>query len=183
MQTLRVLALATFATAAFSFIATKTASAQGGSASKEMMIGYVDIQRAIVEVDEGKRAKDQLKATFEKKQKALSEKENELKKLKEAIDKESVVKDDDSTRAKKAEFQTKLMELQQVFMKEQKDLQEAEAKQLTVISEKMRKVITEIGDQGGYTLILESSGTRMLFAKPHLDLTNEVIRKYNSRHK
>jgi outer membrane protein len=182
MQTLRVLAIATFATAALNLADMgQTAAAQ--TAGKEMLIGYVDIQRAIVEVDEGKRAKEALKATFEKKQKALSEKEAELKKLKDAIDKESIVKDDDATRARKAEFQTKLMELQQVFMKEQKDLQEAEGKQLSAITEKMRKVIVEIGDQGGYTLILESSGTRMLFAKPHLDLTNEVIRKYNSRHK
>ena len=32
-------------------------------------------------------------------------------------------------------------------------------------------------------LILEVSDSRLLFAKPHLDLTNELIRKYNAKYK
>ena len=47
----------------------------------------------------------------------------------------------------------------------------------------MRKVIQKIGKSGRYSLILELQDARMLYAKPHLDLTNEVIRKYNSTHK
>jgi outer membrane protein len=161
---------------------SRWASAAKG-ASDDALIGYVNIQRAIVEVEEGKRAKEKLKATFDVKQKALSDKESELKKMKDAIEKESVVKDDAATRQKKAEFQTKLLELQQVFMKEQQELQAEEAKALSGITEKMKKVIQEIGEQGGYTLILEIQDSRLLFAKPHLDLTNEVIRKYNARNK
>lgn len=180
----RALAVTAFAVASFCFVARTAEAAPGATAGKEdMLIGYVDIQRALIEVNEGKRAKDQLKGQFEIKQKELTQREEELKKLKDAIDKESVVKVDEATEKKKAEFQTKLMELQQKFMKEQKELQEAEAKLTTAITEKMRKVIGEIGEASGYTLILESSGTRMLFAKPHLDLTNEVIRKYNAKYK
>lgn len=159
--------------------APKLAQAKPG----EVVIGYVNMQRAILEVDEGKRARDGLRASFEAKKKALTAKEDELKKLKEAIERESVVKNDDSTKAKKTEFQTKLVELQQVFMKEQKELEEAQAKQISALTEKMRKVIAEIGEAGGYTLILEGTEARMLFARPHLDITNEVIRKYNARHK
>jgi outer membrane protein len=158
-------------------------AAQNASAKDDLLIGYVEISRALVEVNEGKRAKDQLKAQFEKKQKELSDREAKLKKLKDDIDKESIVKVDEATQKKKDEFQAQLVELQQIFMKEQKELQEAELKLTSGITDKMRKIIAEIGEQGGYTLILESSGTRMLFAKPHLDLTNEVIRKYNAKYK
>lgn len=179
----RALAVTAFAVASVCFVAHAAEAAPAAAGKEDMLIGYVDIQRALIEVNEGKRAKDQLKAQFEVKQKELSQKEAELKKLKDAIDKESVVKVDEATEKKKAEFQTKLMELQQKFMKEQKELQEAEATLTTAITEKMRKVIGEIGEQSGYTLILESSGTRMLYAKPHLDLTNELIRKYNAKHK
>lgn len=152
-------------------------------AAKDLLIGYVNIQRAILEVDEGKRAKNALKSTFEAKQKKLTEREEELKKLKDAIERESVVKDDAATRQRKAEFQNKLLELQQVFLKEQQELQAEEQKQLSAITEKMKKVIQDIGEQGGYTLILEIQDSRLLYAKAHLDLTNEVIRKYNAKHK
>lgn len=152
-------------------------------AAKPPVIGYVNMQRAILEVDEGKRAKAALKKSFEVKQQALTKREQELKTLKDAIDRESVMKDDAATRQRKLEFQNKLIELQQVFMKEQQELQQLEQKELAAISDKMRKVIQEIGKTGGYTLILEVQESRLLFAKPHLDLTNEVIRKYNARHK
>lgn len=151
--------------------------------AEKPLIGYVNLQRAILEVEEGKRAKSSLKKAFEKKQAELSKKETELKNLKDAIERESVVKDDSATRARKLDFQNKLMELQQTFVKEQQELQALEAKELSAITDKMRAVIQDIGKAGAYTIILEIQDARLLFAKPHLDLTNEVIRKYNQKYK
>ncbi|MFO0727217.1 MAG: OmpH family outer membrane protein [Myxococcota bacterium] len=148
----------------------------------DTLIGYVNLQRAILEVEEGKTAKNNLKATFDVKQKKLNDQESSLMKIKETIEKEAAIKDDPETRRKVADFQGKLMELQQTFVKEQKELQEAEQKELGVITGKMRKIIEEIGQSGSYTLILEIQDSRLLFAKPHLDLTNEVIRKYNAKY-
>jgi outer membrane protein len=145
-------------------------------------LGYVNLQRAILEVDEGKRAKESLKKTFEKKQADLQKKEQELKTLKDQLEKSST-SDDPATRQKRIEFQNKLLDLQQVFVKEQQELQQLEQKELSAITQKMRKIIDDIGKQGDYTLILEIQDSRLLYAKAHLDLTNEVIRKYNSLHK
>lgn len=147
------------------------------------VLGYVHLQRAILEVEEGKRAKAKLQKTVEQKQKSLLEKEKELKALKEKLEKQSVVKKDDAaTRVQKAEFETKVMELQQTFMQEQKELQQLEAKTLSGITKKMKKVIEKIGKSEGYTLILEIQQNRLLFAKGHLDITNQVIRQYNKAH-
>jgi outer membrane protein len=153
------------------------------ASAADPQIGYVNLQRAILEVEEGKRAKAKLKTTFDKKQAELSKREGELKALKDQIDAKSVVAEDAATKAQKLEFQNKLMELQQTFMKEQQDLQGQEQKELAGITDKMRGVIKEIGASGGYQLILEIQDSRLLFAKPHLDLTNEVIRKYNTKFK
>ncbi|MCC7385459.1 MAG: OmpH family outer membrane protein [Deltaproteobacteria bacterium] len=160
--------------------APKSASAQK---KDDVLIGYVSIQRAILETEEGKRAKDSLKATFDEKQKKLNAKEGELMKMKDALEKEAAKKDDAETRKKVMDFQNKLLELRQTFMKEQQELTEAEQKQLAGITAKMKKIIEEMGKEGGYSMILEVADSRLLYAKPHLDLTNELIRKYNSRHK
>ena len=146
------------------------------------VLGYVNLQRAILEVDEGKRAKEALKKTFEKKQTDLQKKEQELKSLKDALERDAA-KEDPQTRQKRIEFQNKLLDLQQVFVKEQQELQQLEQKELSAITQKMRKIIDDIGKQGNYTLILEIQDSRLLYAKAHLDLTNEVIRKYNAIHK
>ncbi len=149
----------------------------------EVVIGYVNLQRAILEVEEGKRAKAQLKVTFEKKQAELQKREAELMKLKEALEREASAASDAANRQKVIEFQNKMMELQKVFMEEQKGLAELEQGALSGITTKMRGVIDEIGKAGGYTLILEVQDSRLLYAKTHLDLTNEVIRKYNQKFK
>jgi len=170
-------------TTAATFVATRAAPAHAQGAGGNVLIGYVNLQRAILEVEEGKRAKKDLKKTFDEKQKKLSDKEAELVKLKDVLEKEAVGKDDPETRKKVTDFQAKLMDLRQVFMKEQQELQEAEGKLISGITAKMRPVIDEIGNGGGYTLILEMQDARLLFAKSHLDLTNEVIRKYNAKNK
>lgn len=147
------------------------------------LIGYVSLQRAILEVEEGKRAKANLKKVFEKKQAELTKKESELKAMKDALDAKNPGAQDPATQKQRSEFQAKLMELQQTFVKEQQELQGQEQKELTAITEKMRTVIKEIGNAGGYQVILEIQDSRLLFAKPHLDLTNEVIRKYNLKNR
>lgn len=161
-----------------------SARAEAAKPQEPVLIGYVNLQRAILEVEEGKRAKASLKATFDQKQKKLNERETDLVKMRDQLKAESQSgKDDAATRQRLLDFQNKLVELQQVFMKEQQELQEQEQKQLAGITQKMRQVIEEIGKAGAYTLILEVQESRLLYAKTYLDLTNEVIRKYNAKYK
>ena len=54
--------------------------------AQQLKIGLVDFQKALNEVEEGKRAKAGLKAQFESKQKALNAKQESLKKLKNELE-------------------------------------------------------------------------------------------------
>ena len=146
-------------------------------------IAYVNLARALLEVNEGQRAMERIKKTFDKKQTELLGKESELKKLKDTLDKEVGGKTDPSSLARQAEFEGKVMELQQTLQKEQMELERLKAQELKGIRDKAQEIIEEIGKGGGYSIILEIQDSRLLFAKPHLDLTNELIRKYNQKHK
>lgn len=146
-------------------------------------IGYVNLARALLEVNEGQRAMERIKKTFDTKQAELLGREAELKKLKDALDKETAGKTDAASLAKQAEFENKVMQLQQTLQNEQMGLERMKAEELKGIKDKMQRIIAEIGKGGGYSIILEIQDSRLLFAKPHLDLTNELIRKYNMKHK
>lgn len=148
----------------------------------EDTIGYVNLQRAIVEVEDGKRAKAKLEAAFKEKQSALREKEEELESMKKRLEAANIDRDDPKARAQLLEFQKKFLSLRERLLKEQQELKQLEGEALSAITKKLRKIIEEVGKKGGYTLIMEMSESSLLFAKPHLDLTNEVIRKYNARH-
>jgi outer membrane protein len=163
-------------------IAALTLSAMAGlprPARAEIKIGYVDLQRALEETDEGKKAKAKLKSDFEKKQKELDVRQEELKKMKTELDKQASVLKPEALQQKQQELQQKLIALQETYVRLQKELQEREATETGRIFKRMSTVIAQIAQKEGVTYVLEKN-TGILYAPPSLDLTNELIRMYNA---
>jgi hypothetical protein len=44
----------------------------------------------------------------------------------------------------------------------------------------MNRIINKIAVAENFSMILDRTQAGLVFAKPHLDLTNELIRRYNS---
>lgn len=152
------------------------------SAQTKIKIGYVDMQRVLNEVEDGARAKEKLKREFDEKQAQLDRKQEELKKKKEEYDKQSLVLKEEAKRQKQQELQQDFIELQQLYAKLQKELSENELNLTKEIFDKAQAVIAEIAQRDGFTLILDKAEGRILYALPSMDITNEVIRKYNEKY-
>ncbi len=148
----------------------------------KVKIGYVDMQRILNEVEDGARAKERLKKEFNEKQTQLDKKQEELKKKKDEYDKQSLVLKEDARRQKQQELQQDFIELQQLYAKLQKELSENELGLTKEIFDKAQAIVAGIAQKDGFTLILDKAEGRILFALPSMDLTNEVIRKYNEKY-
>ncbi len=148
----------------------------------KVKIGYVDMQRILNEVEDGAKAKEKLKKEFNEKQAQLDKKQEDLKKKKEDYDKQALVLKEDAKRQKQQELQQDFIELQQLYAKLQKELSENELGLTKDIFDKAQSVIAEIAQKDGFTLILDKAEGRILFALPSMDITNEVIRKYNEKY-
>src|SRR5688572_611809 len=59
----------------------------GPGSTTATKIGYVDLEKALNDVEDGKKAKEKLKSAFEEKQKALDTKVSDFKSKKEEYDK------------------------------------------------------------------------------------------------
>ena len=140
-------------------------------------IGVVDLQRALNEVEEGATAKKALKKEFDDKQKTLDAKQNELKKLKDELDAQSTMLAPDKKAERVADLQKKLLEVQQLYMQLQQDLSKREGEATQGIFQKMGVILGTMGDEQGFEAIVEK--TAVPFYKPSLDVTNELIRRYN----
>jgi outer membrane protein len=152
--------------------------ATGLAHAENMKIGYVDLQRVLNDTDEGKRVKNQLKSIFKSKQGLLDKRQTELKKLKEDFDKQRVVLKPDALRQKEQELQKKFIELQGLYMSLQKEISGKEAEMMQGMLKRTQGILADIGKKEGFTLILQR-GESVLWGKPHLDITNEVIRAFN----
>jgi len=151
------------------------------AASAEQKIGYVDLQRALNEVDEGKAAKALLKRDFDEKQKQLDAKKTEFDKLQADFEKQAVVMSDQAKKDKGQDLDRRARELQALFMNLQKDLSERERDATRGIFDKMSQIVREIAEADGFSIVLEKNAG-LVYAPTSLDLTNELIRKYNGRY-
>ncbi|HEX9401210.1 MAG TPA: OmpH family outer membrane protein [Anaeromyxobacter sp.] len=150
-------------------------------ARAETKLGTVDLQRALNEVEEGKAAKALLKRDFDEKQKQLDLKKAEFDKLQADLEKQAVVMSDTAKKDRAADLDRRARELQGLFVQLQKDLSERERDATKGIFDRMANIVREIAEADGVTMVFEK-GAGVVYAPPSLDLTNELIRKYNARH-
>jgi outer membrane protein len=145
----------------------------------DLKLGYVDLQRALEEIDEGKGAKAQLKKDFDEKQKQLDQRTDEVKRLDADFQKQSLVMAPDAKAAKTAEIERKKVEVQQFFAALQQDLAGKEREVTRGIFDKMIGMVRELAEAESFTMVLDRN--TVLYAPASLDVTNELVRKYNAR--
>ena len=150
-------------------------------ARAEQKIGYVDMNRALNEVDEGKSAKASLKRDFDEKQKQLDAKKTEFEKLQADLEKQAVVMSDAAKKEKATELDRRARELQGLFVQLQKDLSEREREATQGIFERMRAIVREIAQANGYTMVIDKAAG-IVYAPNSLDLTDDLITRYNTQH-
>jgi outer membrane protein len=148
--------------------------------AEEVKLGYVDLQRALNETEDGRKAKANLKKVFDAKQKELDEQQEALKKDIEDLNKKRTLLPAEKVREKETELQDRMQKVQQTYMRHQQDLSSKEQEATAKIFERMSKIINKIAVAENFTMVLDRQQSAVLFAKPHLDLTNELIRRYNS---
>jgi outer membrane protein len=149
-------------------------------AQEALKVGYVDLQRALMETEEGRKARSDLKKVFEAKQKELDEQQTELKKSMEDLEKKRTLLPADKVKAIETDIQGRLQKVQQTYMRHQQDLSTKEQEATGKIFERMQRIIARISTAENFTMVFDRQQAGLIFAKPHLDLTNELIRRYNS---
>lgn len=151
------------------------------AARAELKLGYVDFQRAIKEVEEGKATGATLKRDADEKQKQLNGRMEELKRLQEDLQKQAQVLTSEARAAKAAEVERKMMETQEIYMRLQQELSSKEREAMRPLADKMTAVAREIAESDGFTMIFDRDSAGLVYAPTALDLTNELIRKYNAK--
>jgi len=144
-----------------------------------MKIGYVDVQRAVQEVEEGKQARARLKSELEQKRANLDQKRTTLEKMKADYDKQAPVLSDEAKRKKQEELQKAFIEAQNEAGQMQEELSGKEQEAMSGISKRLLQVVAEVSDKESFTFVLDKAA--LLYAPAASDVTNEVVRRYNER--
>jgi outer membrane protein len=147
--------------------------------AEDVKIGFVDLRRALGETEEGRKARSTLKRDFDKKQKELDEQQEEIKKAAEDLKKKSTLLPAETVRQKEAELQERVVKVQQTYMRMQQDLASKEEQATAPIVDRLQRIIAKIATAESFTAVFDKSAG-VVYSKSHLDLTNEVIRRFNA---
>jgi outer membrane protein len=151
----------------------KSASAQ----SQGMKLAVVDVQRAVMQTEDGLRAQATLKKLFDSRQQELNKRQTEMQRQKEDIDKQAKVLSQSALQKKVDEWQRDMQELQTTFVEYNKELEKKQKELTDPIFERVVGAIKRIAGTDGYDLIVDRA--TVAFARSDLDLTDRVIQIAN----
>ncbi len=149
----------------------------------KLKIGYANLQKALNESAAGIEAKEVLKEEAEKLEDALNEKQIELKKLKEEIDKKGKVWNKDTLETKEQNLMDRSQDFQQQFMESNEKLNKLKINKEAEIIKELTDLVEEIAQKEGYSYVFERSVGGLIYALPETDLTDTVIELHNKRYR
>ena len=159
--------------------AAPAAAAVSDGASK---VAIIDLNRAVVENVEGKKAAEKFmarmnekQAELEKKQKAIQEMQNRLQTQDKALS--------DPAKADLARtIEKQTTELNRANEDAQKDLDEVRNVSLRPIAEKVNKILSAYAAENGFTVVFDVSNPQsgVIYANDVADITTEIIRRFDA---
>ncbi len=146
-------------------------------------VAVVDLQRALQETEEGRDAKAKLQKLFKERQTALDRKQNELKTMKEDIEKQKSVLSRPALQKRLEDYQQSFIELQTQYGQFQQEIAQKESLLTQGIIDRMQKIMQRIGQAESYDLVLERNEGGVIWSPSHSDLTDRLIQLYNKEKK
>ena len=160
-------------------VATVTGSGPPAAAADPVKIGVVDLQRVFNDSKLGQQYKAEFLAKAKDMDDGLLRDSSHIKKLEEELEQQKVLLSatarDEKAREleeEKKRFDAKVAESRQAF---QRGSQEVTRR----ILKDLQPLVREVAETGGYTLILERQESGVLHARSDINLTDELIRRYD----
>ncbi len=153
-------------------------SLSGKTVAAQVKVAVVDVQRAVMQTEEGLRAQATLKKIFDSRQQEINKKQVELQKQKEEIDKQSRVLSQQALQKKVEDWQKQMGELQGTFVEYNKELEKKQKELTDPIFERVIGAIKRLAGTDGYDLVVDRA--TVAFSRSDLDLTDRVIQLANS---
>jgi outer membrane protein len=161
--------------------AQQPASPGAAAPASSIRIAYIDVQRVLARSSAGVAAREQLEREKTVMQKEMDSKRVELEKLRDELEKKGPLMTADARREKQEAFERKRRDAARMMDDFQKELEKKEQVLLQRVLQELSGVIEKVGKDKGYFMIVEKRGASVLYASPDADLTDEIIRAYDSQ--
>lgn len=149
-------------------------------AAAQVNIAVIDVQRVVTDSDPGKEALGKLKELQDAKIDQGRGLQQELAALQEQISKQRFTLSEQRLGELTKEIEDKQIALQRFQDDAERELDEARRRELGGLEGRIMPVINEIGAERGLTLIFNKFQSGLVYADDAVDITDDVIRRFNT---
>jgi outer membrane protein len=143
-------------------------------------IGVVNMDQAINECKQGKRAQAELRRKASKLEAELKKKGSEVAKLRKDLENTAMLLKPEAKLSKEREYERKARRFQQRKTDASQEMRESQRDAFSPILQRMSAIIKQIGAKSGYSLITESRAA--LFYPKSADITQLVIAAFDKKY-
>lgn len=149
------------------------------SFGQSMNIVYIDLQKVMLESEQGKQIRKILTDDAERLKRNLDGKQAELQRLKDTIEKQGATITPEARADREKQYQAKLKDYQRLYNDYQTELQQKDVEYTQKVLKEIEEIVRGMGEREKYSLILEKSQAGILYGVPSIDITNKVITLFN----
>ena len=148
-------------------------------AADVIKLGYFNLQTIIDRSEMGKEGLGKFQGEMKSVREKLEAQRQEVKVLQDEFKTKEQVWSNDVKKAKLQEIMAREGKLKRAFEQANRELAKREQAILEPLKDRMLEVISRIGKEEGYTMILDTVESGIAYAPASLDLTDRIIRELN----
>jgi len=163
-------------------ILTLVLSAAPAAAAAEKT-GFVDIREVMITSTAGKKAAEDFRKTYEREKAAIQERENELKRLKDELEKQRPLLKEEVIKERDSALQKKFRDYQILVKDSEEELRAKDQELSKKMLPEIVKLVQAIGEKEKFTMIIDIGQIPIAYHSKENDLTKRVIDEFNRTYK
>lgn len=148
-------------------------------AAAQAKVSVIDVQRVVTESDPGKEVMQRLRSLTEAKAQQGQSLQQELATLQDQFNKQRFTVSEARQAEMQKEIEDKQISIRRFQDDAQREVAEAQRRELGSLEERIMPIIDQIGKEQGLTLIFNKFQSGLVYADETIDITDEVIRRFN----
>jgi Skp family chaperone for outer membrane proteins len=149
-------------------------------AQQTIKVGIINSQEILEKSIEGKKAIAQLEERNRKNQQDLSKLDEQIRQLETKLNTQQLTMTQEAILSLSVDLERKRTERQRMAEDANRDMQELQQRLFLKIQSEVMPVIAKLGQEKGIDLMLDLRASGVLYFNPAIDLTDEVIKRYDA---
>jgi outer membrane protein len=154
----------------------------GAAAAEPLKVGVIDFQKVLETSKAGQAAKQEINKAGKEMESELQKRKSEIDENRKNLERESLVMNQQAREEREREIRIQINDFKVLQQKYFAEFKTKEQKLIQEIQDEVFQIVEKMGKEQAYSLILEKRESAAIYFDSRLDITDELIRRFDEAH-